>query len=48
VLAPVFAALAVVYAVGIVAALLLPSGRLSDSHADVPAEVPAEPHPQSA
>jgi EmrB/QacA subfamily drug resistance transporter len=32
VLAPVFLALAVVYAVGIVAAVLLPAGRLSDEH----------------
>lgn len=47
VLSPVFGALAVVYAVGIVAAVLLPAGRLSDSRADLPAEVPAEPHPQS-
>ena len=32
VLAPVFLALAIVYAVGIVAAVLLPAGRLSDEH----------------
>jgi hypothetical protein len=30
VLAPIFLGLAIVYAVGIVAALLLPNGRLSD------------------
>ncbi|MEO8261658.1 MAG: MDR family MFS transporter [Pseudolysinimonas sp.] len=32
VLAPIFAALAVVYLVGLVAAILLPGGRLSDEH----------------
>ena len=39
VLAPVFLALAVVYALGIVAALLLPGGRLSD---EAPADIPAD------
>lgn len=38
VLAPVFLALAVVYALGIIAAVLLPGGRLSD-------DTPAERHP---
>ncbi|MEU1971463.1 MFS transporter [Microbacterium sp. NPDC019599] len=37
VLAPVFAALAIVYALGIVAAVLLPVGRLSDEHDSQPA-----------
>jgi EmrB/QacA subfamily drug resistance transporter len=40
VLGPVFAALAATYAVGIVAAVLLPAGRLSD-------EAPVTPAPQS-
>jgi EmrB/QacA subfamily drug resistance transporter len=35
VFAPVFAALAIAYAVGFVAALLMPPGRLSDEHDDV-------------
>ncbi|WP_322410251.1 MDR family MFS transporter [Microbacterium invictum] len=40
VLAPVFLALSVVYALGIIAALLLPGGRLSDeSPADIPVDV---------
>lgn len=53
IMAPVFAALALTYAVGIVAALLLPSGRLTDDHVDEPAQSepapsePAEPQPQS-
>jgi hypothetical protein len=33
---PIFIALAVVYAVGIVASVLLPNGRLSDEHAPIP------------
>jgi len=33
---PVFIALAATYAVGIVAALLLPHGRLSDEHVPAP------------
>lgn len=41
---PIFLALAVVYALGIIAAVLLPHGRLSDDAA-VPA---ADPHPQNA
>ncbi|WP_243075345.1 MFS transporter [Microbacterium sp. SS28] len=36
VFAPVFAALAIVYALGIVAAVLLPAGRLSDEHDPAP------------
>lgn len=46
VMAPVFAALAVVYAVGVVAAILLPSGRLTDEQPGDPAAEPtsAEPH----
>jgi EmrB/QacA subfamily drug resistance transporter len=45
VMAPVFAALAIVYAIGVVAAILLPSGRLSDEHPD---EQPTEePETQS-
>lgn len=43
VLAPVFAALAVTYAVGIVAAVLLPKGRLSD---EAP-PVASDPQPQA-
>jgi predicted MFS family arabinose efflux permease len=43
--APVFGALAVVYAVGIVAAVLLPAGRLSDEH---PNESASEPTPAAA
>lgn len=42
VLAPVFAALALAYALGIVAAVLLPSGRLSDEH-EPAADVATEP-----
>jgi MFS family permease len=42
VMAPVFLALAVTYAVGIVAAVLLPAGRLSDEHEPSP-----EPEPVS-
>ncbi|MBN9181150.1 MAG: MFS transporter [Microbacterium sp.] len=37
---PIFLALAAVYAVGIVAALLLPRGRLSDDHEPAPATEP--------
>jgi EmrB/QacA subfamily drug resistance transporter len=37
VFAPIFVALAVVYAIGVVAALLLPHGRLSDDHEPLPA-----------
>ncbi len=37
VFAPIFIALAATYAVGIVASLLLPPGRLSDDHEDAPA-----------
>jgi len=37
VFAPVFVALAVVYAIGVVAAILLPHGRLSDDHEQSPA-----------
>jgi len=44
VFAPVFLALAVVYALGVVAALALPAGRLSD---DAPAPV-SDPQPQHA
>jgi EmrB/QacA subfamily drug resistance transporter len=40
VMAPVFLALAVTYAVGIVAAVLLPSGRLSDEQEPSPAPLP--------
>ncbi|WP_125130643.1 MFS transporter [Microbacterium sp. 10M-3C3] len=40
VFAPIFLALAVVYALGIVAAVLLPGGRLSD---EMPAAAPADP-----
>ncbi|MFH8251198.1 MDR family MFS transporter [Microbacterium sp. B2969] len=40
VFAPVFLALAVVYALGIVAAVLLPAGRLSDEHEPVPSSQP--------
>ena len=36
VLAPIFVGLAIAYAVGIVAALLLPHGRLSDEHDAAP------------
>ena len=42
VMAPVFLALALTYAVGIVAAVLLPAGRLSDEH-----EPATEPEPAS-
>ena len=35
--APVFAALAVTYAAGVVAAVLLPAGRLSDESEPAPA-----------
>ena len=35
-LAPIFVGLAIAYAVGIVAALLLPHGRLSDEHDAAP------------
>lgn len=44
VMAPVFAALALTYAVGIVAAILLPSGRLSDEQ---PPPDPSEPDSES-
>ncbi|GHF15993.1 MFS transporter [Pseudolysinimonas yzui] len=46
VMAPVFAALAGVYAVGVVAAILLPSGRLTDEQPGDPVADPtsAEPH----
>ena len=37
VFAPVFVALAVVYAIGVIAAILLPHGRLSDDHEQSPA-----------
>jgi MFS family permease len=37
---PVFVALAVVYALGVIAAVLLPHGRLSDETASVPATEP--------
>jgi hypothetical protein len=37
VFAPVFAALAVTYAAGVVAAVLLPAGRLSDDPEPTPA-----------
>ncbi|MBN9183131.1 MAG: MFS transporter, partial [Microbacterium sp.] len=37
---PIFLALAAVYAIGIVAALLLPRGRLSDDHEPAPATEP--------
>ncbi|MBU1587350.1 MAG: MFS transporter [Actinobacteria bacterium] len=47
-LAPVFAALALVYAAGIVAAVLLPAARLSDGRGETLAEVPSEPAPQTA
>ncbi|MDF2492357.1 MAG: drug resistance transporter, EmrB/QacA subfamily [Microbacterium sp.] len=40
VFAPVFAALAAAYAVGFVAALLMPAGRLSDEHDYAPAAAP--------
>jgi EmrB/QacA subfamily drug resistance transporter len=43
VFAPIFVALAVTYAVGIVAAVLLPHGRLSDEH-----ELAASPEPVTA
>ncbi|WP_019180870.1 MDR family MFS transporter [Microbacterium yannicii] len=41
VFAPVFVALAIVYAVGIVAAVLLPQGRLSDEHEPAPSSSPS-------
>jgi EmrB/QacA subfamily drug resistance transporter len=41
VMAPVFLALALTYAVGIVAAVLLPAGRLSDEHEPSPDPEPA-------
>ena len=48
VLAPVFLALAIVYAVGIIAALLLPGGTLSDRLEAEPAASPATAEPSPA
>jgi hypothetical protein len=46
VFAPIFAALAVAYALGIVAAILLPGGRLSDEPEPTPSLTEPEPEPE--
>lgn len=48
VFAPVFAALAVAYAIGFVVALLMPSGRLTDEHDIVPTPEPVTAEPVTA
>ncbi len=48
VFAPVFVALALVYCAGIVAAVLLPAGRLPDHPGDTLVDAPTQSQPQSA